>query len=154
PDSTLFDGTPVAITETTELRAQAFVDGLPSGFSSTVMYIQRTFDVPSDVPLMIIEGFAGGRPPKSVSFGGGGGMTAPPESQPWFRASFMLFDTKDGQASLANLPDVATRAGYRERGQSSANAEKSPYRLELWDNVDQDADYSLLGMEPEADWAL
>ncbi len=153
PDSTLFDGTPVAITETTELRAQAFVDGLPSGFSSTVMYIQRTFDVPSDVPLMIIEGFAGGRPQKSVSFGGGG-MTAPPEPQPWFRASFMLFDTKDGQASLANLPDVATRAGYRERGQSSANAEKSPYRLELWDNVDQDADYSLLGMEPEADWAL
>jgi len=53
----------------------------------------------------------------------------------------MVFEPVAGTASLSNLPTIATRAGYHVRGQSSARFPQTPYRLELWDNADQDADY-------------
>lgn len=155
--STPYDGNPLVLTETTQVRAQAFDGEQPKGNVVTGIYIARTFDKPSDVPIIIIEGYGGGRPQKTVSFGGGfgGGQPAePPAPQPYYDAAFMVFEPVNGEASIANPPTFVTRAGYRERGQSSANAEKSPYKVEFWDEDDNDIDLPVLGMPPESDWAM
>jgi hypothetical protein len=151
--SPLSDGSALTLTETTQLRALALTNGT-AGFPSTAIYIARTFDTPSDIPIIIMEGYGGGRPQKEVSFGGGGGEDEPVMPQEWFDLAFMVFEPIAGAASIANPPTLATRAGYHERGQSSANADKSPYRVEFWDNFNEDSDYPLLGMPAEGDWAM
>jgi hypothetical protein len=137
--ASLYSGTPLAIAQTTQLRAQAFTGGAPSGLVSTAIYIARTFDFTSDLPIVIVDGYGGGRS-TSKDF--------------YLDAAVMAFEPALGSASLSNLPDVATRAGYRLRGQSSARFPQTPYRLELWDNADEDADYPMLGMPAQSDWAL
>jgi hypothetical protein len=137
--SSLYSGSPLSLTATTELRAQAFVAGAAAGKPSTALYIARTFDATSDLPILVVDGYGGGKPA---------------DKEVYRRAAFMLFEPKGGVASLSGLPTVATRSGYHVRGQSSAGFPQTPYRLELWDNAEQDADYALLGMPADSDWAL
>nr|WP_255500575.1 CotH kinase family protein [Micromonospora sp. Llam0] len=66
----------------------------------------------------------------------------------------MIFDPGAGTTALDGAPAVATRAGFKLRGQSSSTFEKTPYRLEFWDNDDDDADYPVLGMPAQSDWVL
>lgn len=154
--ATTYDGTPLVLTETTQVRAQAFNGEAPVDGPLTAIYIARTFDKPSDIPIIIMEGYGGGRPQKTVTFGGGmGGQQAePPPEQEYYDVAFMVFEPVDGIASIANAPTLVTRAGYKERGQSSANAEKSPYKVEFWDEHDEDQELRVLGMPAEADWAM
>ncbi len=129
----------LVLESTTELRAQLFAsDGTPT-LPSTALYIARDFDATSDIPILLIDGYGAGKPTDKETFR---------------RAAFMLFEPADGMASLASLPTVATRSGHRLRGQSSQSHPKTPYRIELWDNYDDDADYPIAGLPPEADWAL
>src|SRR5690606_16689503 len=136
--STLYTG-PIELSATTELRAQPFTDGLPSGAVSTALYVARTFEFTSDLPIVLVDGYGRGKPT---------------DKEVYFNAAVLVYEPVDGVASLAALPTLAVRAGYHVRGQSSANFPQTPYKIEFWDNVDQDADYPLLGMPAEADWAL
>jgi hypothetical protein len=149
--STVYEA-PIVLTETKQVRAQAFNGDAAAGSSSTGIYIARTFDKPSDVPIIIMEGYAGGRPQKEVRFGQGGGE--PPPKQELIDLAFMVFEPVNGVASIANPPTLVTRAGYKERGQSSANAEKSPYKVEFWDEENHDVDLPVMGMPAESDWAM
>jgi hypothetical protein len=137
--STLYAGTPVAITATTQLRAAPFAGGVEAGAVSTAIYIARSFDFTSDLPIVVVDGYGGGKPE---------------DKEVYLDAAVMLFDVAGGMASIAALPTVATRAGYHVRGQSSANFPQTPYKLELWDNAGADADYPVLGMPSDSDWAL
>jgi hypothetical protein len=137
--SSVYAGTALAVTRTTQLRAQAFVSAEPSGRVSTAIYIARTFDFTSELPIVIVDGY------------GGGEST---DRDVYLDAAVMVFEPVDGVAALSDLPAVATRAGYHLRGQSSARAPQRPYRVELRDNADADADYPLLGMPADSDWAL
>lgn len=138
-DSSLFDGNPLTLTQTTQLRAQAFVKGAASGRVSTALYVARSFDFTSTLPIVVVDGYGAGKPrDKNV----------------YFDAAVMVFAPENGQATFAALPTIATRAGYHVRGQSSARFPKTPYRLEFWDNEDEDADYPVLGMPAQSDWAL
>jgi hypothetical protein len=137
--STLYEGSPIVISSTTQLRAQAFAGGAASGALSTALYIARTFELTSDLPIIIVDGYGKGKPTdKTVSLD----------------AAVMIFELTDGMASVTALPTLATRAGYHVRGQSSANFPQTPYKVELWDNANQDADHSVLGMPSDSDWAL
>jgi CotH kinase protein/Chitobiase/beta-hexosaminidase C-terminal domain len=156
-ESPLYDGTPLTVAATTQLRAAPFTAGAAAGFGSTAIYVQRAFDTPSDLPIVIMEGYAGGRPQKQTPGFGGGNMEQEepaPDAKEWYELGFMLFEPVDGVASIAATPTLVTRAGYRERGQSSAGAEKSPYRVEFWNNQNEDADYPVLGMPADSDWAM
>jgi hypothetical protein len=137
--STLYPGTPVALTATTQVRAMPFAAGTATGAVSTAVYIARTFDFTSDLPIVVVDGYGKGKPE---------------DKDIYLDAAVMLFEVADGMASLAALPNVATRAGYHVRGQSSASFPQTPYKLELWDNADADADYPVLGMPSDSDWAL
>nr|WP_280940601.1 CotH kinase family protein [Micromonospora parva] len=67
----------------------------------------------------------------------------------------MIFEpTGGGTTSLAAAPTLSTRAGFRLRGNSSATFEKTPFRVEFWDNEDDDADHPVLGMPADSDWVL
>lgn len=137
--STLYTGEPVTLTVTTQVRAQAFVGGAASGAVSTGLYIARTFDATSDIPIVIMDGY---------------GMGKPTDKEVYFDAAVMIWEPVNGVASIASLPTLAMRGGYHVRGQSSQNFPQTPYKLELWDNEDKDLDYPVLGMPADSDWAL
>ncbi|WP_437798952.1 CotH kinase family protein [Sorangium sp. So ce693] len=137
--STLYTGEPVPLTATTQVRAQAFVGGAATGAVSTGLYIARTIDATSDIPIVIVDGY---------------GMGKPTDKEVYFDAAVMIWEPVDGVASIASLPTMAMRGGYHVRGQSSQNFPQTPYKLELWDNDDKDLDYPVLGMPADSDWAL
>ena len=119
------------------MRAQAFVNGTATGAPGAAMYVARSFDAQHDLPLMLIDDYGRGKPGRD-----------------YVDAAAMVFETAGGRTSLAGTPAVASRAGIHLRGQSSATFDKAPYRLELRDNADGDADLPLLGMPADADWVL
>jgi hypothetical protein len=110
--------------------------------------------VESDIPIIIMEGYAGGRPQKETAGFGAGASDEPLEQQELIDLGFMVFEPVDGVARISDPPVLATRAGYKERGQSSASAEKSPYKVEFWDEYNDDLDLPVLGMPAESDWAM
>lgn len=58
----------------------------------------------------------------------------------------------DGRASMTNVFTTATRGGMHVRGSSSAGFAKKQYRVEFWDEANQDRRLPLLGMPNESDW--
>ncbi|MFT7837959.1 CotH kinase family protein [Saccharothrix sp. BKS2] len=138
--SPLYPGTPLRFTATTQLRAQAFVGQAASGAPGTAMYVAReaTATTAHDLPVVLIDSYGAGKPARED-----------------FHAATMIFQpTAGGTTSLAAAPAVATRSGFRLRGQSSSSFEKAPYRIEFWDNDNDDADYPVLGMPADSDWVL
>lgn len=138
--STLWDGNELTLTETTQLRAGVFEEGAQVGQSSAAIFIRRTFEFSSDLPIVIMEGYGGGKPQNKID---------------WLDLGLMIFEPRSGRTiSLGELPTMVSRAGYRRRGQSSQNFAKTPYRVELWDQADLDADQTMLGMPADSDWAV
>lgn len=137
--STLYAGAPITITATTQLRAQVFSGGTATGAVSTAIYIARTFDLTSALPIVLVDGYGKGQST---------------DKNLYKDAAVMVFEPTAGMASLTNLPTVASRAGYHLRGQSSSSFPQKPYKLEFRDNADADMKYPVLGMPADADWDL
>jgi hypothetical protein len=93
--STLYPGAPVALTATTQVRAMPFVASTAAGAVSTAVYIARTFDFTSDLPIVVVDGYGKGKPE---------------DKEVYLDAAVMLFEVADGMASIAAQPTVATRA--------------------------------------------
>jgi hypothetical protein len=137
-DSPLYAGS-IELTNTTQVRAQLFVDGVARGASTTGMYIARDFEATSNIPILIVDGYQGGKPA---------------DKETYHDAAFMLFEPVDGVADISTSPTVVSRSGYRLRGQSSQSFEQSSYRVELWGEDGMDLDQPLAGMPAESDWGL
>ncbi|NNJ60222.1 MAG: spore coat protein CotH [Dactylosporangium sp.] len=135
--STLYPGTALTFTSTTQLRAQAFVSGTATGAMGTAIYIAHSVTTTHDLPLLVMDAYGEGKPDREYQ-----------------DVAAMIMEPQASTASLQQTPAIATRAAFHLRGQSSANFEKAPYRLELRDNLDDDADYPVLGMPAESDWVL
>ena len=128
---------PLSLSRSTEVRAQAFVDGTPSGDPGSAQYVATNVTTAHDLPVLVIDNYGTGAADDD------------------YRTSALLaFDPAGGTTSLTAEPELATRGGYHLRGQSSRMFDKRPYRLELWDNTDDDLDLPLLGMPAESDWVL
>ncbi|MEU7618227.1 CotH kinase family protein [Micromonospora rifamycinica] len=136
-DSPRYDGTPLLLTDTTQLRAWAFVDGAAAGDPGTALYVERAVDVSLDLPILLVDGYGQGSPGRE-----------------FVDAAALLFAPVGGQASLSAPPTLATRIGYHLRGTSSSLFGKAPYRVEFRDNEDDDVDLPVLGMPAESDWVL
>ncbi|WP_208605870.1 CotH kinase family protein [Streptomyces albus] len=134
--STLYSG-PLRLTSTTQLRAQAFVNGTASGDPGTAVYVARSVNANHDLPLLVLDAYGAGKPDREYR-----------------DVAALLMEPQGGTTSLGAAPAVATRAGFHLRGQSSASFEKAPYRIEFRDNADKDADYPVLGMPADSDWVL
>jgi hypothetical protein len=135
--SPIYGGQPFVFTTTTQLRARAFLGSTPRGAVGTALYIARSFDLRHDLPLLVMDAYGRGKPDREYQ-----------------DVALLLMEPRGGTSSLAQNPTLATRAGFHLRGQSSADFEKAPYRLELRDNADEDADHPLLGMPADSDWVL
>lgn len=132
-----YSGTPLRFTRTTQLRAQAFVGGTPTGAPGTAMYVARALNTAHDLPVLLLDGYGGGAPGRD-----------------YLDVAVMEFQPVNGSTSIAAAPTLVSRAGFHLRGNSSAMFPKTPYRLELRDNTDDDADLPLLGMPEDSDWVL
>lgn len=129
----------LSLTKTTEIRAQAFANGAASGAMGTALYIASAIDTQHDIPVIIIDDYGKGKPGKTD----------------YTECAVMVQEPQDNtQTSILQTPTLVTRAGIHIRGQSSANFEKAPYRLEFWDNENKDAKFKLLGLGKDGDWAL
>ncbi|WP_433686855.1 CotH kinase family protein [Micromonospora carbonacea] len=137
PASRRYDGTPLLLSGTTQLRARPFADGTPAGDPGTALYLARAMDVQLDLPILVIDGYGQGKPGRD-----------------YVDSAALLFEPTGGYASLSATPTLATRIGYHLRGTSSSLFDKAPYRVEFRDNEDDDADYPVLGMPAESDWVL
>lgn len=138
-NSTTYSGEALTLKSTTQVRAQAFVDGQASGSVSTAIYVARSIDPTSDIPIMLVESY---------------GKPKPCDKETYVEAAVMIWEPIDGVAKMASLPTLVTRAGYHVRGQSSMSFPQTPYKVEFWDNANKDVDLPLLGMPAESDWAL
>ncbi|WP_435819106.1 CotH kinase family protein [Micromonospora ureilytica] len=136
--ASLYSGSALRFTRTTQLRAQAFVGQTPTGAPGTAMYTAQNVTTAHDLPVVLIDSYGAGRPGRE-----------------YFDATTMIFEpTGGGTTSLAATPTLSTRAGFRLRGNSSATFEKTPFRVEFWDNENDDADHPVLGMPADSDWVL
>jgi hypothetical protein len=135
--SAAYNGTPVRLTSTTQLRAQAFVGTAASGAPGTALYVARSFDATHDLPVLVLDDYGKGKPGRE-----------------YVDTAVMEFTPTGSTTSLSSTPSLVSRAGVHLRGQSSATFAKAPYRLELRNNSDDDADYPLLGMPADSDWVL
>ena len=135
--SPVYDGTPLLLTGTTQLRAQPYVDGVATGEGGTALYLARAIDATHDLPVLLMDAYGQGKPGRE-----------------YIDVAVMEFQPTGGSTTLSAPPTLASRAGFHLRGQSTAMFEKAPYRLELWDNDDDDLDLPLLGMPADSDWVL
>ncbi len=58
----------------------------------------------------------------------------------------------NGRSTFTSAFTTATRGGMHVRGSSSAGFAKKQYRVEFWDEANQDRRLPLLGMPNESDW--
>lgn len=144
--STRYTG-PITINSSTIIRAAVFdpVTG-QRGESVTLHYplletalnSNNTSNFTSTLPIVVVDSHGGGAPNTST----------------YKTSLFHLFEPTGGLASLSVTPSLSTRAGLRVRGSSSANFPKKSYRMETWDERNEDASHSLLGMAADGDWIL
>ncbi|MEV0132085.1 CotH kinase family protein [Dactylosporangium sp. NPDC050688] len=135
--STLYAGAPVRFSRTTQLRAQAFVAGQPSGAPGTALYVARAVTATHDLPIVVLDAYGAGKPGRD-----------------YVDVAVMEFQPAGGTASLTATPALTSRAGFHLHGQSTATLPKTPYRLELRDNAGDDVDLPLLGMPADSDWVM
>lgn len=138
-----YAGTALRIATTTRLRAQAFVQGAPSGAPSTAVYVASAIDATHDIPVIVLDSYGSGKLPADYT-----------KERPFVDVAFLGYDTIEGPVSIASTPSIASLAAFHVRGNSSSMFDKVPYRLELRNEAGQDRDCPMFGMPAEADWAL
>ncbi len=145
--SALYSG-PITIDTSTLVRAQGMKSGLASSPVVSMGYIaiagSTMSNFSSDIPVVIIENFGEGRPPKDPK-------------EPAFMAIFEPGD--DGRTRLIRndaieLPALRNRIGIEVRGSSTAGREKASFSFEFRDEDDDDIDFRPLGLPEESDWIL
>ncbi|RIK82775.1 MAG: hypothetical protein DCC68_05255 [Planctomycetota bacterium] len=133
---------PIPITTTTQVRARSFpVGGLPSPIVSHTFY-KLAADVQgfnSNLPIVVIDNFGQGAISQNTAQSGYMAIFEPGES---------------GRTQITDLPTTTSRTGMRIRGSSTAGDPKAQYKLETWDDQNDDRDVSILGMPAESDWVL
>jgi len=65
-----------------------------------------------------------------------------------------IYEPVNGVTELTNLPTLTARAGFHIHGSSTESLPKHAFSLEFWDDLDNSADYSPLGLPAESDFVL
>ena len=138
--STLYTG-PIPISNTTQVRARTFVpDFLPSPIVGHTFF-KLDADVQnfsSDLPIVILDTFGGAIDGSTL------------------RTSFMTIAEPGagGRAAITDVPDTVSRTGIKFRGSSTGGDPKHQYKLETWDEANDDRNLPLVGMPSESDWVF
>ena len=132
---------PIAVTNSLQVRARAFADGLLPGPPRSEAYLLLSPNVlgfSSDLPVMVLHSLGRGAPTSgSLRY-----------------AQMSLFEPRAGVTRLTDPPVLNQRLGAQLRGSSTEGLPKSSYKLELWDEFGTDQKHELLGLPAESDWVL
>ncbi len=132
---------PIPVTNSVQVRARAFAEGLLPGPPRTETFIllsSNVVDFTSDLPVLIIHSLGKGAPSAS-------------RQNP---AHLSVFEPVNGVTSLTNSPALVTRFGIKIRGSSTQGYGKSSFAVEFWDEFNDDVDREVLGLPSESDWVL
>jgi hypothetical protein len=132
---------PLTISGSIQVRARAFLPGSLPGPPRSETYLNFASSataITSNLPILLVHTLGGGDFNQSA----------------FKNAHFSVYEPVAGRTSLANPPTVATRAGLRVRGNTSASSPKKSWSLELRDEFNDGNSMPLLGMPAESDWVL
>ena len=133
---------PLQIRATTQIRARVFdMEGAISSISSET-YVQahsEVADFSSNLPLVVLENFRGGRPPQNG-----------------FQSGFMsIIEQSNGtRVSLVDTPTIQTRVGLKVRGSSTSGRPKPSLSLESRDEFGNEKGITPLDLPRDSDWVL
>ena len=145
--SSLLYDTPIAITESTEIRAQTFGSGNSAGQITTRAFTKikgvlkgtPLEEFSSNLPVLVFDSFGTGLPGSKTFIDG---------------QMFVLEPDDTGRTLLKGDANLTSRVFFRRRGSSTANNPKPNLRFEIRDELDNDRNVELLGLPSEADWVL
>ena len=152
-------GEPIPITSTVQVRARVIEPNQGPGPVHSESFIRLTTEVAgftSPLPILVIENFDAGEIPnkrEGLDKAGTGFGVQQVAHQP---VQMEIFEREDGVGSLLGTADLATRAGIRVHGGSSATPQvvRKSLTIETWGEEDDDANVGLLGMPSDSDWVL
>ncbi|HSA02587.1 MAG TPA: CotH kinase family protein [Candidatus Paceibacterota bacterium] len=134
-------GAPIVITNSAQVRARAFEEGLlpgPPRSEAFFLLASNVVQFNSDLPVMVLHTLGKGTPNTST-------MTP---------VLVSVHEPVGGRTYLHYPPTLTSRAAIQIRGSSTSGLAKSSYKLELRDEFGYDLDRPLLGMPEDSDWVL
>jgi hypothetical protein len=137
--------TPIAVANSTVIKARAFQPGQLPGASGVQTYTVLNTDMlafSSSLPLVVINAF------------GNTGINNNDGLKRTVSMTFIEESAASGRSHILGPIQTQTRAGIEVRGSSSAGFPKKSYSVELRDGAGDDQPASLLGMPEESDWVL
>ncbi len=137
--SSLYTG-PIPISDTTRIRARVFRDG-KGGRITFGTYTELDSSVTSfnsNLPIVVIDTF----------------NTGVSNTDHYTSAMITVIDVNGTRANITDAPNFSGYAGIRIRGSSSSGFPKKQYKVEIWDDNDDDFDVDVLGLGEESDWVL
>ncbi len=132
---------PIPVTNSLQVRARVFADGLLPGPPHSETYLllhSGLVNFTSDLPVLVLHAL---------------GKGAPNATRQSF-AHLSVYEPVRGATSLTNPPTLVTRAALKIRGSSTQDLLKSSFAVEFWDDFNQALDLEILGMPAESDWVL
>ncbi|MDA7632632.1 CotH kinase family protein [bacterium] len=139
--STLYS-VPLRIETTMQIRARVFDQEEPISSISSATYVQVHSELSqfsSNLPLIILENFRGGRPPQNG-----------------FQSGYMsiIESGENSRTTLVDLPKIQTRVGLKVRGSSTSGRPKPSLSLEARDEYENEIGISPLNLPRDSDWVL
>ncbi|HNQ90952.1 MAG TPA: CotH kinase family protein, partial [Verrucomicrobiota bacterium] len=134
-------GAPLWISNSVQIRARAFVDGLLPGPPRSETFFRlhtNLVNFTSNLPVLVLN--TAGRP----------GAT----SSKLTYAHLSVYEPVKGRTTLLQPPTLLTRVGFQIRGSSTEGIAKSSYKVEVWDEFDRDRKVEVLGLPADSDWVL
>ena len=143
-NSTLYT-TPIAIANTTLVRARAFTPGQFPGPIITLSYIAldtqtNILGFNSDLPVIILHNY------------GAGALNASTKAAQY--VIVQTFEPGTNRTSLTNAPTMAEHGAFHIRGSSTAGIAKGAFALETQDEFGDNKNVPFLGFPSENDWVL
>lgn len=131
---------PIALTNSTMVRARVFAPGKPPGVPAVHSFVLLDPDVTdftSDLPVVVVSSFG-----REI------------EKDDRIMASLRTMVPANGRTSLQTAADFDGRALINLRGRASLRYPKRSYTLKTVDARDDMAKFQVLGLPKESDWVL
>ena len=141
---------PIAVQSSVLVRAAVFdPDTGLKGPTATSQYlllepssVNNTSDFTSVLPVIVLDDHGSGTLPVD-------------DAAKRYRPSLLsFFEPVNGVVRLASTPTLFTRAGLRLHGNSSQYFPKKSFRLDLWDEGNNEVAQPLLGLAADQDWDI
>ena len=144
-DSAVYS-TAIPITSSVQVRARAFGAGVMPGPVHSETFLQLDAGLSrtnSNLPAIILYNFGAASIPTDDTYG----------STDQF-VNVSIYEPVNGVTWLTNAPTLTARAGFHIHGSSTESLPKHAFSVEFWDDLNNSADYSPLGLPAESDFVL